>query len=281
MFLLGAFGHLHCLDLASGRLLWASHLPIEFDATLPPWGYSSSPLLVGGRLIVQPGGAEASIVALDPATGDVVWERPGAKAAYAGLIAANVGGVTQIIGCDEEGFGGWDAASGLRLWKLPPENPGDFLVPTPLMSGGRLLLTGENNGTRVHAFDPAGRIVPAPLARDEVLAPDAHTPVAVGARIVGLAQKFCCLDAATLGVLWSVHEPDMGSYASMITDGKRLVLTLSERGVLFLHDVSRAAPVELGRLRVCAPGLHVLSHPALVGRSLYLRLGDRVARLDL
>jgi hypothetical protein len=98
---------------------------------------------------------------------------------------------------------------------------------------------------------------------------------------VGLGQRFCCFDAATLKLLWSTAEADMGTYASMISDGRTRVLSLSERGVLFLHDVSKAAPVELGRLRVCPSSDHVLSHPALVGNRLYLRLGNRVACLEL
>jgi len=36
------------------------------------WGVCSSPLTVDGRLIVNPGGPEASVVARDPASGAVL-----------------------------------------------------------------------------------------------------------------------------------------------------------------------------------------------------------------
>jgi outer membrane protein assembly factor BamB len=248
---------------------------------MPHWGYSGSPLIVDGKLIVQPGGAEASIVALDPATGDVIWETPGRKAAYAGLIVARIHGTTQLIGCDEESFGGWDAANGRRLWKIVPEISGDFFAPTPVLLGQHLLLAGENNGARLHAFDAKGVLLPKSRAREEALAPDAHTPVFAGGRIIGLGGDFCCLDAPTLKPIWSVREPEMGTYASMISDGRARVLTLSEKGMLFLHDFTKVAPVELARVRVCPSSAHVLSHPALVGKRLYLRLAEEVVCLEL
>lgn len=281
VFVLGAFGHLHCLDLATGALQWVCHLPGEFDAAVPHWGYSSSPLLVANKLLVQPGGAEASLVALDPATGDVLWESPGGKAAYAGFIAAEIHGVTQVIGCDEESFGGWDLATGRRLWKIVPGSIRDFHVPTPFMVGARLFVVGENNGARLHDFDPQGALVQPPLAHSDALAPDAHTPVLTAAGIVGLGEKFCCLDAATLGMHWSVDEPELGTYASMISNGRDRVLTLSEKGVLFLHEVAAGGAKELGRLRLCPNSAHVIAYPALVGHRLYVRLGERVACVSL
>jgi outer membrane protein assembly factor BamB/ABC-type phosphate/phosphonate transport system substrate-binding protein len=281
VFILGAFGHLHCLDLATGALQWVCHLPVEFAAALPHWGYSSSPLLVANKLVVQPGGAEASLVALDPATGDVIWESPGGKAAYAGLIAAEVQGVTQIIGCDDESFGGWDAATGRRLWKVIPGTMRDFHVPTPFMIGARVFLAGENNGARLHAFNEQGALIPEPAARSLDLAPDAHTPVLAGGRIIGLGEKFSCLDAATLQTLWTTVESEMGTYASMISNGQGRVLTLSEKGMLFLHEVDLSACKELGRLRLCPGSEHVIAHPAIVGNRLYVRMGERVACMEL
>ena len=77
VYLLGAFGHLHCVNLIDGRVLWERHLRHDFVATSElVWGVCSSPLIVDGRLIVNPGGSEASVVALDPVTGDVIWRAP-------------------------------------------------------------------------------------------------------------------------------------------------------------------------------------------------------------
>ena len=39
-----------------------------------PWGYSESSLVDGERVIVTPGDAEATLVALDKRTGSTVWK---------------------------------------------------------------------------------------------------------------------------------------------------------------------------------------------------------------
>ena len=276
VFLLGAFGHLNCVDLASGGLVWTSHLLPEFEAPLPKWGCTGSPLLHDGRLIVQPGGREASLIALDPKTGDVLWESPGRRAGYAGFIVATVQGKAQLIGYDVETLGGWDAATGKRLWEHRPEQTGDFNVPTPLMIGTRLCVFTENNGTRLFDFDAAGKLHNTPVAHFEDLAPDAHSPVRVGERIVGHSQQLHCLDARTLEQLWSLEDRDFGTYTSIISDGRSRTLTLSDKGCLMLHEVSGSKAKELGHLHVCESNIHVLSHPAIVANRLYLRLGQQV-----
>ena len=120
-FLLGAFGHLHCVRLADGGVVWQRHLRDDFDVTSElVWGVSSSPLVVDGKLIVNPGGPEASVVALDPATGEIVWQTPGPPAAFASFVVADPRGLRQLVGYDAAGCGGWDIATGRRLWSLAP-----------------------------------------------------------------------------------------------------------------------------------------------------------------
>jgi hypothetical protein len=55
VYLLGAFGHLHCVQLESGEILWKKNLQGDFATKAPTWGYCSTPLIVGDRLIVNPG----------------------------------------------------------------------------------------------------------------------------------------------------------------------------------------------------------------------------------
>ena len=56
VYMLGGHGDLHCVSLADGKTVWSRHLPRDFGAAVPTWGYCSSPLAVDGKLIVNPGG---------------------------------------------------------------------------------------------------------------------------------------------------------------------------------------------------------------------------------
>lgn len=65
----GAMGHFHCLDAASGEVLWQRNLVIDFDVKLPIWGIAASPLIYRDKVI------EPTRVQLNQ-RGDVVWTHP-------------------------------------------------------------------------------------------------------------------------------------------------------------------------------------------------------------
>jgi len=275
VYLLGAFGHLHCVRLDSGLVVWKRNLLADFGSQLPNWGTCSAPLLVGQRLIVNPGAKDASLVALDRLTGNVLWKTPGGAAGYSSFIVAKLGGVEQIVGYDAISAGGWDPASGKRLWRLVPPNEGDFNVPTPIVVEGRLLLSTENNGTRLYAFDSRRRILPEPLAVNEDLAPDTSTPVVCGDVLLGSCGQLACLDLrAGLKTLWVSKQEPFGDYCSLISgDGRALVM--SQMGKLCLLEVRRDGVKRIATLDLFAdePSTErdVWSHPALVGNRLYVR----------
>src|SRR5207302_1673345 len=80
------------------------------------------------------------------------------------LIAATIRGQVQVIGHDAVSLGGWEPATGKRLWTLLPEKPNDFNVPTPIALDDKLLVSTENNGTRLYEFDDNGLLKPKPIA---------------------------------------------------------------------------------------------------------------------
>ena len=126
VYLLSAFGDLHCVKLTNGEVVWKRNIVQDLGAKLPHWGMCASPLLVDGKFIVSPGARDASLAALNPQTGKLLWKTPGRAPAYASLIVGTLGGVKQIVGYDEVSLGGWDPATGKRLWELVPEIDGDF-----------------------------------------------------------------------------------------------------------------------------------------------------------
>ena len=71
---LGTMGHLHCLDAATGEVIWKSNFEEDFNAAVPVWGITASPLVDDDRVYVQVGGQpDAVVMAFDKNTGDEVW----------------------------------------------------------------------------------------------------------------------------------------------------------------------------------------------------------------
>ena len=281
VYLLGAFGDLHCVTLAGGQIVWRKNIVQEFGAKLVMWGMCASPLVVDDKLIVNPGARDASLVALDASTGKVVWRCQGMPAAYSSFIVGRFGGRRQIVGYDAISLGGWDVATGRRLWSLVPPEEGDFNVPTPIDAGGKLLVTTENNGTRLYAFDGRGAVVPKPVALNRDLAPDSSTPVVVDGKVFGCWGELFCLDLNSgLGAEWIAEDEAFEDYVSIIAGRQRILVTSAE-GELLLVGIGRQKYELISRLRVFGEDSEVLSHPALAGKRLYIRDGSTICCVAL
>jgi outer membrane protein assembly factor BamB len=74
VFTIGAEGKLHCLELASGKVVWKRDLRAEYKVRQDFFGIASTPLVEGPHLILNvgaPGGP--TVAAFDKATGREVW----------------------------------------------------------------------------------------------------------------------------------------------------------------------------------------------------------------
>lgn len=280
VFTLGAFGNLYCIELESGLPFWKRNIATEFKAEELTWGHSGSPIIASGKLIVQPGGEEHSIVALDPESGDVLWSTPGISTGYSSLISGTFGGVDQVIGYDAASLGGWEVATGRRIWSLIPPEKGDFNVPTVVQFGEEILVSTENNGTRRYAFGDKGRLITDPVAVNDDLTPDSHTPVISGGRLFGIWNELWGLDLKTLKTVHSDADDAFAVYGSLIASDDRL-LCLTADGEVLLISTDVPKPAVISRHLLAEPGVDVLSHPAVAGDSMFLRIGRSLKKIPL
>ncbi len=281
VYTLGAFGHLCCLEIESGIMMWQKNLAMEFGAPELIWGHSGSPLITGDSLILQPGGKDASIVALDFESGDVIWKTSGIEPGYSSLLLKTVGDSRQLIGYDAKSLGGWDVKTGQRLWTVVPPETGDFNVPTPVSLGDRLMVSSENNGTRIYHFNSDGTLHPDPDLTNEDLKPDSHTPVVSNSRVFGISGELLGLaPEQSLKAVTTLSDDAFTNYGSLIASDTRL-LALSDEGELLLISTAEVEPTIMGRLQLQNDRTQVLSHPAIAGNSIFVRIGKTLNRMKL
>ncbi len=271
IYLQGAMGHLHCIDAITGEIRWKQHLIDDFSGQLPIWGFTASPLLADGRLIVQPGGPANSITALDATTGSVVWSTAGKKAAYASPVLLEIGKTKQVVAFDEDTLGGWSLVDGKRLWELRPKTKGDFNVPTPVVAGNQVVLVSENNAVRIHDFDSLGVISNAPCSESDALAGDSQTPILMGDLLVGVDGDLVVLEVKNnLTKRCSFSDRCLLKYSSLIGDEDRVLVACGD-GTILLVKILKDSIEEIGRFSVLKDGGELLSHPAFVNGVLYVR----------
>lgn len=161
LYAFGSDGDLACLDVKSGKIRWQKNVRKEFGGVPGEWAYAESPLVDGDVVVITPGGAEATIVALNKKTGALIWKSAvpgGDPAAYASAIVVNGGGRKQYVQSLTKGFVGVDAATGQFLWRYKEvaKGPAQYFTPVAFgdyvyggalgVGGGMVRLTAKGSG---------------------------------------------------------------------------------------------------------------------------------------
>lgn len=275
---------LFCFDM-QGKLAWKKDLgPMESGYYLVPeaqWGFSSSPIIHEGKVIVLCDVLTNSfLAAFDAADGKEVWrtERKDVPTWGTPTIADSPGG-KQVVVNGWHFTGGYDFATGRNTWRL--DGGGDIPVPTPLFAHGLIYLTSAHGGyapMRAVRPDASGNITPENPGETNAAITWAHarrgnymqTPILVGDLLYGCtdAGAATCFDAQT-GQVYFNHRlgaAGPGFTASPVSDGRHLYFT-SEQGVVFVLGVTnKYSLVATNELRETC-----LATPAIADGTLFFR----------
>ena len=98
---LGAMGHLHCLHVSDGSVVWEHDCDQEYGISenkrMPIWGIASAPIIYKNLLIVQIGGMNACLVAFDKVSGKEIWKSLADRSSYSAPILIKQGGKDVMI----------------------------------------------------------------------------------------------------------------------------------------------------------------------------------------
>lgn len=147
---------LYCYDF-EGHQVWKHDFGKlasgPYDAPTLEWGFSSSPVIHDGRVIVQCDCLNTSFVAiLDIKTGKEVRriDRTGEVATWSTPLIVATADRTQIVCNGYRQMAGYDWNTGERIWHL--SGGGDVPVPTPLFANGLIYLTNGHGRSPIYAI---------------------------------------------------------------------------------------------------------------------------------
>ncbi|MBL9201118.1 MAG: PQQ-like beta-propeller repeat protein [Opitutaceae bacterium] len=272
VFTLGATGRLNALDLATGARRWTHDLPVETGATMPEWGYSGSPLVLDGRVVVSAGGPGGkSLLAFRAEDGERVWSAGEAEAGYSAPFVATLAGRRQILAFNHRRISAHDAGDGALLWEHPMGR-GYPHVAVPVIAGpDRVMFSaGYGVGTELLEIKPApggaGGFAAERVWHSLKLKAKFANPFARDGFLYGLDDGILtCLDLRDGAVKWK--EGRYGHGQTLLV-GDLLLLT-AENGELVLLRPTLEVPNELRRHRVFSS--KTWNPPALAGDLLLMR----------
>jgi outer membrane protein assembly factor BamB len=277
VYALGGDGDLSALDARTGKLLWTKNILKEFGGSNITWGISESPLVLGNKLLVNPGGPNASIVALNKADGSVIWKSQSDRAGYSSGIPVEVNGATQVVFFTSERALGLDAKDGRLLWEYsrPANNVAN--VATPIVRANRVFISSDyGTGGGVVEIKPDNKAQEIWFSKD--MRNHHSSSVLIGDYLYGFSSAILTAVKFDTGeIAW--RDRSVGKGSLVFADGN--LYCFSENGVVGLVEATPTGYKEKGRFRIPQDSLPTWTHPVVAGGRLYLRDQDTIYAFDV
>jgi len=283
VYAIGVSSVMHCLKKDKGEVVWTHDLWTEFNGNFLNHGYSSSPVAYGETIIALVGGKEASIVAFDRKTGNVVWKKHDFENSYSTPKFIKVGGEDQMVTFMKSEIIGLDPKTGELKWQFahgnqwgqnvcmpvwyPEKNILFFSSPEAGAKG--LQLTKNGDKTDVKELWSTNKIQFYHV-----------TAVGVGDHVYGSTGTrspafFCAVNIETGKIAW--RQRDFAKATTLYADGRFIIL--DEDGQLGLV---KATPEDYSVVSKAGVLDKVAwTAPTVVGKTLYVRDKKSLLALDL
>jgi outer membrane protein assembly factor BamB len=278
----GGKGNLDCLKSETGEAIWTHDCPADAEVTegdRPQWGYSASPLVVDGLVIVFAGGGDKSVLAYHAADGKLAWTRAGGKQSYSSAQLVTLEDTKQIVMHDNRALMGLNIADGALLWELPATSALSLPMLQPHVVGpANLVLSSEPQLTMVNIKHDGEKWSATDTWNNNKLRSGFNDFLIHDGCVFALDDGvFCCIDLADGQRLWKKGRLDHGQI--LYLEDQKLLLLLLEKGDAVLASADRSGFKELGRFKALEG--KTWNSPILVGNRLYARNGEEMSAYDL
>jgi outer membrane protein assembly factor BamB len=279
IYIVGANGNTHCLDVETGKVIWQKNIGREYQVA--EMSCRPSPLIDGSLLIVFTGAKPgASVLALDKQTGKEIWKALDDPVSNSSPILITAGGRRQLIVWSDGCLASLDPVNGHIYWRETLVTSNNDSAATPVFQRDRLLVSGLM--VDVSADPPAARFLwPAIRTPSKRVLSNTSSPVLRGEHIYTARGygELVCLDAATGRQLWSTNSltaSKNGASIHITPQGAGFFL-FTDEGNLIRAQLTPAGYREISRSHLIDPTWpfdqtkFVYAPPAFANRHVFAR----------
>lgn len=283
VYALGALGDLHCLDAASGKLIWKRNVLYDTKTSNLMYGMATSPLMVDDKLIVSAGAPMSpqskSIIAYHPATGEPLWQANDDKQAYTSPMLVTLAGRRQILAVSASHVMGLAPSDGRVLWAYPWTVQYENAIAQPVILGTNRFMISAGYGTGAAAVEvvPADKELQAgEIWRNKFLKNKFTSSVFYHGYVYGLDEDILvCIDAATGERKWKDGRYGFGQI--LLASGH--IVVLCGDGDLALVKANPEKHEELARFAAIKG--KTWNHPAIADGKLLVRNSVEMACYEI
>lgn len=282
LYFLSSFGKLFCLNCSDGQTVWTVDMMKQYGAENIQWGITENLFFDGNTIYCTAGGTGASLVAFDLSNGKEIWKSKanGEKSAYCSPMMIKIQGRKIIATIMQNSICGFDATSGVQIWKSAFRMDPDVHPNTPVYIDGFLYCgSGYGLGSVMLKLSADGNSV-SEVWKNPTCDPKMGGVVVLNGRIFGTGdrnRKFFCLDWKTGKELFSTRDL---APANLIAD-EGLLYVYSESGKVNLVEPTPEKLNVVSSFSVpFGEGPH-WAHLVIKDKKLYVRHGSSLMVYDI
>lgn len=277
---LGATGQLNCLEALTGEKVWATNILEDAESKNLEWAMAGSPLVVGNKVIVNPGGKKGrSAIAYDKTSGEQIWASGNYRASYTAPTLATLHGKEQVIVFGGNGPVGHDLETGDEQWNYKWENDPkvNAAIPTIVGESSIMICCGYGVGSALLRFSLEGESWKVDSDwESKRLKTKFNAPVRKGDYVYGLDEGILtCIDLKTGKPEW---KRGRYGYGQILLCGDVLIVQAESSEVVFV-SATPEKHIELHRFQAIEG--KSWNHPVVWNGRLYVRNGEEAACFDL
>jgi outer membrane protein assembly factor BamB len=274
-----------CVDRTSGKVLWRND-ELKLDHQNGP---GSSPVVWHDRVIIHLDGTNTqSIVALDAATGKVVWQTkrsgemdstPELQKAYGTPLIIEIDERPLVISPAANWVYGYDARDGKEIWKANYGKLGFSTVPRPVISGDTVYVATSYMQSRLVAvkFTGEGDVTKSHVnwISDKQI-PQKPSMIALDGRLYFVSDKGIVrnLKASNGDEVWFERLP--GDYSASPLEAEGRLYFFNQDGVCTVLEAGDTFK-QLAQNKLDSG---FMASPAVSGKAMFLRTGTSVYRIE-
>jgi outer membrane protein assembly factor BamB len=275
LYIYNALGELFCIDEKTFNVVWKKDLFNDFDGQSISWGATESPLIVGEKIFMTPGGIQYNMVAMNKHTGELIWASPGegTVSAYCSPQYISDRDIPIVVTSTYDYIVGWNADTGEKLWSHPQTSPYNNHPNTPLYHNGMIFsTTGDAEGCVMLRLKDGGKAIEQ-VWRNHEMDTQMGGAVRIGDYIyaTGHRQRYWfCLDWNTGEATYKVR--DIAPCSVIAADG--MLYCYTERGMMNLVKPNPEKFELVSSFEVILGTDQHWAHPVIDNGVLYIRHGD-------
>jgi outer membrane protein assembly factor BamB len=284
IYTLGGNGTLNCLDAATGDVVWAHDIVADAGlkpSDVPQWGYSNSPLVVDGLVIVFAGGEAKSVLAYRADDGELAWSSAGGKQSYSSPQLVTLAGRRQILMHDSHSLRGIDIADGTVLWEHPSSNKESMpiLQPHQLAESNELVVVTEAGVELLEVSLEKDKWSVESVWRTNQFRANFNDFVIHDGYLYGLDDGIACaIDLATGERVWKKGRLGFGQL--LLLPEQDILLVSSNKGEFVLVAAKPTAFEEIARFQAIEG--KTWNGPVIDGAGrIFVRNGEEIAAFQL